>query len=341
MKVTRRAQWVVGAAALLLVVGGCDTGREAVRLARPTASVPAPSPVVQLTPTPSVAATPTASPPPTAFPMNEAARVRFLGSWAKYGVACWGTLVAKAVIAALPEKAGSCDPFRPTTPDDDPWTLSYVLVNDLMSTGPALAELDYGDKVGTCRGIWLQTALSVETLKASAWRASLLPKSIWRTKDEAQIVSDALSFLGGTPTMDECNRYDYDSSRLSRDLISLRVDLQADAKQFDRVLGGWFGRRPDRSRDVLDAGVEWTTWAGWRQGLIIAEADFGTCAGAFTTAYQAADTLASAAEGLWGYLKHLKGFGTGFMDDPYGPYGVNEALDRALPEALARFESCA
>lgn len=338
MKVTgiRQAQWVVCAAVLLLMVGGCDTGGAAVRLARPTASVPAPSPVVQpsgVSTTPSAAATPRTSPPPTAFPIDEASRVRFLGSWAKYGVACWGTLVAKDLVAALPEKAGSCDPFR--TADDDAGTLGYFLVHNLLAIGPAPVEQTFGDRVGTCRGIWLRTALSVETLNDSIRRAYLLPKSMWRTKDEAEIVSGALSFLAGTPTMDDCDRYDM--SVPSRDLISLRVDLAADAKQFDRMLGGWFGRRPARSSDVLDAGIEMSTWAGWRPRLIIQEAGDGACARAFTTAYQAADQLAGAAESVWGYLKHLKGFGTGFLDDPSG---VNQALERDLPEALARFESC-
>ena len=161
-----------------------------------------------------------------------------------------------------------------------------------------------------------------------------MPASIWRYAAEATDVADALTYLTGVPSPADCSA----DSFAPKDRLSLRVDLEADAKEFDRTIGGWFGRTGGRSRSVIDVGIVMTTWISWRhalleQAVVVPDA----CYTGIASAAEAADALTNAAEAVWGYAKGLKGY-----DSDFSPWtsNVNAAMDRSLAEAAAILQSC-
>lgn len=343
--------WVVGAFLIGLVLGAllwknfgppcaCPPPEMASPTPSPTAKAmigtpsASPGPVVAQPPADVPTATPSPTSPQIAWPLEKSEQSDFLRSWARYAIACWGDLIPASVDSRLPEKRGKCS-ILPADSDDGPVTKGFLLLHGLVAVGPTSAEASSPGGPGTCRGIWLGTARAILTLNESAERAFVLPQSIWRSKVEAGMVAKALSYLSGDPSPSDCD--DLPNPYL-RDLLSVRIDLAADMKQFDRDIGGWFGRDGGRSGDPLDAGSAMTTWRTWRDVLLQeAVAVSEKCYGAIPGAFGAAEELQSAANAVWGFSRGLRGFDSNFS---YWESDVNEALDRDLPKAVAILESC-
>ncbi len=340
--------------AVLLVATGC------------TSASPAPTPViVYVTAVPSPSLEPTPAPTPTLTPLdsplNPTKLRSFLQGWATNLVACYGSLIPLSLDASLGADRGSCSPDF--TNPDGPKDTGAAMLWDLMQSGPSFyASPGYERLRGTCPGIWLETAHALRLLDRSADRAFFavrFPSVHAPTEFEASLVTEALTFLSSAPTVEDC------ADLPDTDLVSLRFDIAADMKHFDREFGAWFGRDGGRSRDFLAASAASRTWEHREERLLdafvairvleaaiaardaadAADAGLGAagsaCDGALDDAYHASGWLSLAAKGLWGWLAKIKDYGS---DDPWDESftqpDLNEALDRTLPEALYVLEHC-
>jgi hypothetical protein len=266
------------------------------------------------------------------MPVDPAEPLGFLWSWRSYGVDCWEGLIDEVALELLPEVQGECRMLG-TTPDDGPLAKGYDLLRQLVSFGPAGVAPTSFREPGTCPQIWLDTSHAFLALEDEAERTFTVPVEVWLSETDAGIVADSLTYLATPRSEADCEA---PIVPVGRDLLDFRIDLAADAAEYDRELGGWFGRAGGQTTDILTAGTAASTWNVWRWSALQAAIQFPeSCYDGLVDVFDAANWLEDAAWDIWNYA-----WGRGEVDVGTYERSVDEALDRQVPRALAILETC-
>jgi len=248
----------------------------------------------------------------------------YLTSWARHIVACWEPWVLDDVLALLPEAPGACDQ-RDLGVDDE--------ADSWLAAEWVRRRLDEGPPDDTCPGAWWRAATSFQTLEDMRDRQYVRETGQWHDAYRAETVSDALRRFAGPPTSDECA----EGPPHAAGRLTLVADIRANAEEFDREVGGWFGRPGAQPDDPSVPELLSNHWSPWLLfGFAITDEGLA-CRPALAPLLSAFRTLRDRADALSGYLAGAPGYSYWSGDDLGS---VSDALDRDLELGLLRLGGC-